>query len=349
MSGGAAPADALAVAGGPLRLLPIAVPRPWGGDRLLREPWPRLDAAPPIGETWAVSDVGDDPAFHSRIADGPARGRTLRELIRAAPAALLGRACLRRLHGPPVLPLLVKFLDAAQNLSVQLHPSDDDLRRRGEAGFGKNEAWVVLDAEPGAWIGCGFRDGVTLATYLDELARGADGAAALRRVEVERGDFVYLPAGTVHAIGAGVLVAEVQQSSDVTYRIWDWGRVGLDGKPRALHLDEARGVAPPRETPPCPLPVPAARGVEPLVRRVACPQFTLDEIVLAAGSGVDLRASGDRFAICSVLAGAAELRASDGAALRLGPGDVLFLPAACDETTLEADTALWGLWVEPVD
>ncbi|MGE3165657.1 MAG: type I phosphomannose isomerase catalytic subunit [Planctomycetota bacterium] len=327
----------------PLRLRPIPVQRVWGGERILREVHPGLSAEPPIGESWCVSDVGADASFHSEIVwpepcpvDAP---RTLREWLLQAPREVLGA----RFHQPgrePRLPLLYKFIDAREALSVQVHPDDALVAELGLEGAGKTEAWIILDAAPGASIVYGLEPGLTYEGYLAR-ARVGRGAEGLARVPVQRGDIAYLPAGTLHAIGAGVMLAEIQQSSDTTYRIYDWDRPGLDGRPRTLHLDEAARVRP-VTPPPCPLPVPAE--VAPGVRvRIADAPFRLTELRLTPTVPAVTLPPDDRFAILSVLDGQAEL--ADGT--RLAKGEVLFYPAAARASAVTLRGTGWALWMEP--
>ena len=163
----------------------------------------------------------------------PCKGTSLRDLVRNRRTALLGPG----VAGGDQFPLLVKFLDAHQVLSVQVHP-DDDRGRRLAADNGKTEAWVILHAEPGSLIYAGLRPGVTRHDLAEAMRTGAV-EPLLHRFEPRAGDCILIPAGTVHAIGAGVVLAEIQQMSDATFRIHDWGRTGGDGKPRPLHPAEA--------------------------------------------------------------------------------------------------------------
>lgn len=329
----------------PMRLAPIPVERVWGGERLLTELHPNLssDAGGPIGETWEVSDVGDDPALHSVVTEGPANGRTLRELLRADPRALLGDEVCDSVGDPPTLPLLFKFIDAKDVLSVQVHPSDDLLRELGLTGYGKSEAWVIIDADPDAEIVYGLEEGLSLSEYV-EMARGGRGSEGFRRVPVARGDVFNLPAGVLHAIGGGILLAEIQQSSDTTYRIYDWDRLGLDGRPRDLHLDAAACVVPPDPIPPGPLPSVSGDG---FVTRIAGPPFSLQELSASSGAAAVPHEEGRRFGILSVLEGDGILQISDGAPLAVSRGDVVFFPAAAGSAELQASSALWALWMGP--
>ncbi len=214
----------------PLQFQPILRELIWGGRRLgtvLHKP---IGPASDYAESWEVSDYHDQVSV---VGEGPLAGTTLRELVRSRPLELLGPAV-----GPrEQFPLLVKFIDANQDLSVQVHP-DDEKGRRLAGDNGKTEAWVIVAAEPGSVIYAGLEHGVGA----DEFRRAIEAGRVeplLHRFEARPGDSVLIEAGTVHAIGAGVLLAEIQQMSDATFRVFDWNRVGPDGKPRQLHIEQA--------------------------------------------------------------------------------------------------------------
>ncbi len=211
----------------PLRFEPILKAKVWGGDRLVG--WGKiLPGDQPIGESWELADLPDSiDGGRSVIANGPLAGRTLREAI-AAERGIMGEAPL--MEGG--FPLLIKFLDAGDNLSVQVHPDEAWVARHPQDHL-KSEAWVVLDAKPGALIYRGLVGGTT-AESLREAVESGDVPACLTAIPAVPGDCHYLPSGTCHALGAGVLVAEVQTPSDTTFRVWDWGRKG-----RQMHLDQA--------------------------------------------------------------------------------------------------------------
>jgi mannose-6-phosphate isomerase len=224
---------------GPLHLTPVLVPKPWGGRRLggLGR---RLPPDATIGESWDVADlsVEDTPVLDpcSRVLDGPSAGQSLAELLEGDATVLLGS--VPAMDGR--FPLLVKTLDARQHLSVQVHPTEDDVVRDPTA-IAKSESWLILAAEPGAVLYLGVRHGVEV----DDLRRAAGTPAIvelLREVPARPGNLHHLPAGVIHALGAGVLVLEIQTPSDTTYRLYDWteeyGRA-----PRTLHLEEALAVA----------------------------------------------------------------------------------------------------------
>lgn len=230
----------------PLRFEPIFKSMLWGGRRLPaflnREP-PHAD---PIGEAWVVSDV---EGHASRVIEGPLAGDSLRDLLERDPARILGSAPAAQGR----FPLLLKFIDSRQELSVQVHPNDEQAARLGPGMFGKTEAWVIMESCPEtSKIYSGLRPGVTAEHFRAALDNKTT-PSLLHSFTPKSGDCVFLEAGTVHAIGANVLLFEVQQTSDITYRLYDWDRIDQKtGKPRQLHVDEglacadlARGHCPP--------------------------------------------------------------------------------------------------------
>lgn len=209
----------------PLRLRPWLRPMPWGGTSLTKLlGLPETDQL--IGEAWLVCDH----ALHASVViDGPHQGQSLRELAKEYCQELVGRPAER-------FPLLVKVLDARQNLSIQVHPDDELAARWAPKEGGKTEAWHVLDSAPEGTIYLGLKPGVDLKTFQRELTTG-NAALCLQRYQAKAGETYYVPAGTVHALGEGVIVLEVQQTSDATFRLDDWGRVDAGGKARELHWE----------------------------------------------------------------------------------------------------------------
>ncbi len=228
----------------PLRFVPFLRPMVWGGRRLGEVLGKPLPTDKPYGESWEVSDHA---VHQSEVASGPLAGRTLRHLMEEDRASLLGGS----VEACRVFPWLIKFLDARDWLSVQVHPDDEKVKRLLPGESGKTEAWFVLDAQPGSRVYAGFLPGVDEACVRAALAAGKV-AECLHAFTPQPGDCVFLPAGTVHAVGGGVLLAEVQQTSDATFRLFDWNRREASGTSRALHVDEAvacidwhRGPVPP--------------------------------------------------------------------------------------------------------
>ena len=203
----------------------------WGGAAIC--PFKGLPADPRrIGESWEVSDV---EGRRSVVSGGSESGTPLDELIRRHGADLVGRSVMERFGER--FPLLIKFIDAHDDLSVQVHP-DDELARQRHDSFGKTEMWYVVQATPGAALYSGFSRPIDADEFRHRVEEGTI-MEVLRRYEVCPGDVFFLPAGRVHAIGAGCFVAEIQQTSDVTYRIYDYDRRDADGRPRELHIAQA--------------------------------------------------------------------------------------------------------------
>ena len=219
-----------------MKLIPTGKDYLWGGTRLRDEYGKKIDLTP-LAETWECSVHPDGPSF---VANGTYKGKTLSEVLKAHPKYL----------GTKVengeLPVLVKFIDAKKDLSVQVHPNDEYAREH-EGDNGKTEMWYVLDCEPGAFLYYGFDHEIS-REELEERIRNNTLTEVLNAVPVKKGDCFFIPSGTLHAICKGVVVVEVQQNSNVTYRVYDYGRVGADGKPRALHVKQALEVM--RRTPP---------------------------------------------------------------------------------------------------
>ena len=210
----------------PMMLEPNLHATIWGSSRLT--PWKNLPQQDHIGESWEVSAVVSSPSI---MANGTWAGYSLPDVIKKMPEAILGKSVARRYDNK--LPILVKFINTSADLSVQVHP-DNAMAQREHNKLGKTEMWYIIDAQPDAYIYAGFKEELSPEEYVQKVQDGSI-IDTLAKHSVHTGDVFYIPAGRVHAIGKGVLLAEVQQSSDVTYRIYDYGRMGLDGKPRELH------------------------------------------------------------------------------------------------------------------
>jgi mannose-6-phosphate isomerase len=213
----------------PLTFRPIFKERVWGARNLERLYGKKLPATVPIGESWEISDR---PGDVSVIANGPLAGKDLHWLVENHCADLLGDAKLETGR----FPLLIKLLDAQEKLSLQVHPPVSKAAElRGDP---KTEMWFIADADPGAELYVGLKRGVTRADFERRIGDGSV-AECFHRAPVRAGDAMFLPSGRVHAIGAGLVIFEIQQNSDTTYRVFDWNRVGLDGKPRELHIPQS--------------------------------------------------------------------------------------------------------------
>jgi len=295
----------------PLRFAPIFRRHLWGGRRLESVLHKPLGPGNDYAESWEIVDHGAD---QSVVQNGPLSGTTLHELVVQYGEELLGRH-----HPLPVFPLLLKFLDARQTLSVQVHPNDEQAAQLDPPDRGKTEAWYVLAAEPGSVIYAGLKQGFDAAALARELSRGT-AELCLHRFETQPDDCILVPAGTVHAIGAGIVLAEIQQSSDTTYRLHDWNRVRPDGKARALHQEAALKVIDFDRGPLSPMP-PQATEQPHISRLVQCDQFVWDRWQLESPQ----TAGGDhRCHIMAVIEGQILI---SGDEFPLRKGETVLLPA----------------------
>lgn len=264
----------------PLTFEPVFRDYIWGGRRLETLLGRHL---PPgiVAESWDVSGHPDSP---TRVASGFWHGRTPSEVMAEMGVDLVGtRNAAMLARGR--FPLLIKLLDANQDLSVQVHPDDAYAAAHEHGEIGKTEMWYVLHAEPGYELIHGVKPGVTRAEFRAAIERG-EVADLLNRVPVSAGDVIDIPAGTIHALLAGAVVAEIQQTSDVTYRVYDWGRVGHDGNPRPLHVDRALDVIDFSRTSSAPTPPQTITETESLCRQLLGrrPQFTTERLILGPGA-----------------------------------------------------------------
>ena len=207
--------------------------RIWGGQKLRECFGKDIPAGLPIGEAWLISD---HPSAESIVSSGPHQGKTLHQLVAENPPAILGSRAALTIHGR--FPLLLKLLDAKGVLSVQVHPDDETAERLGEPDVGKTEMWHVLQADPDSRLICGLLPEVTPARLAEAVSSNTLEDLMIS-FPVQAGSSVFVPAGIVHAIGAGILLAEIQQNSDLTYRLYDWGRIQEDGTPRELHVGKS--------------------------------------------------------------------------------------------------------------
>lgn len=328
----------------PLELEPIYKTKVWGGRRLERlgRTLPG-DRDTPIGESWELADLAASSASgggggeeRSRINNGPLAGKSLSEAWSRFGPRLFPRAST----GPRDFPLLVKYLDAQQNLSLQVHPSASFARAHPEAVL-KSEAWYVIEAEPGAVLYKGVRAGVDAPSLRRALSAGD--ATSLRslliQVPARAGDVHYLPSGTLHALGAGILVAEVQNPSDTTFRVFDWGRTD-----RELHVEQAMQCI---EFGPCDASrfERTAESTRDGVRRrelVECPDFSLARIDVDSEHESLRNQVGPT--VWMILSGRGTLTGAGFAPVELRPGQTLFLPAALGDLRVRAAAAT--RWLE---
>jgi mannose-6-phosphate isomerase len=302
----------------PLRFAPLLKRYLWGGRRLETVLGKSLPEGSDFAESW---EIADHQADQSLVSAGPLRGLSLGELVQKHGHALLGR------HAPqPRFPLLFKYLDSSKVLSVQVHPNDAAAALLNPPDLGKTEAWLVVHAEPGAAVYTGLKAGFDRSAVERETRAGTV-ERCLNRLEPRAGDCLFIPAGVVHALGAGFVIAEIQQASNTTFRLHDWNRMGPDGKPRALHIDESLSAIDYEYGPVTPQ-TPQATDRPHVERLVACDKFVLDRWQFSWSEPVG---GDDRFHILTVLHGAVEL-AGDPVACPLTKGQTILLPASLPST-----------------
>lgn len=300
----------------PLTFEPIYKDKIWGG-RILEELLGRELPPGAIGESW---DVAAHPHGMSVVERGPLAGQTLEELVKIYGAELLG---CKGVNDQETFPLLLKFIDAKQDLSVQVHTADDYVRNLGQEAWGKTEMWYIVHSEPGSWIIWGLRPGVTKEEFATAIKKGGEAIlACLNKVQVQPGELYPISSGLVHALGAGVVVAEIQQNSDTTYRVYDWERLDDQGKPRDLHVEQALDVIDF-----------SLQALDMSYQFGRCEEhFKLN--VLHQPSKVVLEL-GDGFQILTALQGAAQIT-YDGQFLTLLSGQSCLLPASLGRCELSA-------------
>lgn len=307
----------------PLRFQPLFRDYLWGGRRLQSVLGKDL---PPEG-IWAESwEVVDHPQHASVLVNGPLAGQSLSQVTADHRQWLFGEA---NISGP--LPLLFKYLDCQRVLSVQVHPDDAYATRMVPPDLGKTEAWLIIDAQPGAVLYAGLKQGVTREDLLQALHQG-DVEPCLHAIQPQAGDCVFIPAGTVHALGAGLLVAEIQQASNTTFRLYDWQRVDANGQPRALHVQQSLDVID-FASGPRPLQTPVETGIAGRQRLVACDKFVMDRAVAEDDAQARFALGGDgQMHLLSLPQGAATLSGEFGSE-PMASGQTVLLPAALGPIT----------------
>ena len=303
-----------------LRFDPLFRQYIWGGRRLDSILGKNIGEGDDYAESWEVVDHGDD---QSVVASGPLKGSRLKDLNEQYGLQLFGRH-----HPLDHFPLLFKYLDAHRAPSVQVHPNDQQAAELEPPDLGKTEAWIILSADPGSVVYAGLKHGIDRVSLEREVHRGTT-EFCLHKFQPQMGDCIFLPAGVVHALGAGLVIAEIQQASDTTLRIFDWNRTDARGKSRPLHIQKALDVINYDYGPVSPQ-TPKLTNCAHVERLVACGKFILDRWNFATPQTVG---GDDRFHIITVLDGEVEVL-DNVTGDRLRRADTALLPAAIDATTL---------------
>jgi len=309
----------------PLVLEPIFKYRIWGGRRLEQILEKRLPPDEPIGESWEASCRGDD---NNVIRNGKLAGTTLADVLKAHREALIGPS----FPGETNFALLNKFIDANELLSVQVHPNE-----KGAAGIdgaeAKTEAWYIIQADPGATLIKGLKAGVTRESFTEAIHNNTV-PETLNSIPVSSGDMVFVPAGCVHAMGKGLVICEIQQNSDTTFRVYDWGRIGQDGKPRQLHIEQAlRSINFDDRSPDTVPPVTMAKGNNRYTYLIACPYFAVQALTLKEAS--EESTGGRRFESLMIVEGSGTILTGNGNETSISLGDSVLMPACMGDYTIE--------------
>jgi mannose-6-phosphate isomerase len=307
-----------------LQFQPIYQQRVWGGRRLETLLERELPPGPPIGESW---EIVDRPEAQSAVVGGRYAGKSLRDLLKQHAAEIMGPKWAPKRP----FPLLVKWLDCSERLSLQVHPPADVAPSLG--GEPKTENWYVAHSVPGASLFVGLKPGLNVESFRAKLADNT-AEECVNKVAVASGDSVLVRSGQVHAIDAGNLILEIQQNSDTTYRLYDWGRVGLDGKPRELHLEHSLRSILWNEGPP-----ELVRAAPTSGTIASCEEFTIRRMVIGKGESFRF-AAGEQPRILSVAAGGVALSGPDGAVLKMGANAILPYSADLEFHAPEASIVL---------
>ncbi|MCD7901294.1 MAG: class I mannose-6-phosphate isomerase [Bacteroides sp.] len=310
----------------PLKFEPILKQIIWGGDKIV--PFKNLHTdITGVGESWELSDV---EGSESIVANGPDKGLNLTQLVRRYREELVGEANYTRFGNK--FPLLIKFIDAKQDLSIQVHPTDELAKKRHNS-FGKTEMWYVIDADKGAKLRSGFSEEITSKEYKERVHNNTI-TDVLQEYEIHPGDVFFLPAGRVHSIGAGAFIAEIQQTSDITYRIYDFNRTDAQGNKHELHTELAREainyeVLDDYRT-----------QYEPVlnepVELVACPYFTTSLYDMTEEISCDYSEL-DSFVIFICVEGACNLNDDQGNQLTMKAGETVLFPALTQNVTINPE------------
>ncbi len=322
----------------PIKFTPIYKERIWGGRALESSLGKRLPkgSGELIGESWELSGVEGDVSV---VGSGQLRGNSLSELVEVYMDDLVGASVFER-YGEE-FPLLIKFIDAQDNLSIQVHP-DDELAKSRHGAYGKTEMWHIISAESGAKIYLGFNQEVDKAKYMQYLKEQRLEELLLAH-EVKPGETYFIPAGAIHAIGSGIVLAEIQQTSDITYRVYDFNRVDGEGKRRELHTELALDAIDYSKGGDFNVTKSGVENQEVVLQR--CDYFSSSIIELQGSMDIDLSAR-DSFTIFICTEGEGVITVEDGHKTEICCGDTVLIPAVVDSIEIEGSANLLSCWVD---
>ncbi|MCX7861876.1 MAG: class I mannose-6-phosphate isomerase [Bacteroidales bacterium] len=306
----------------PIKFEPIFFEKIWGGSRL-RSILNKNTISNKIGESWEISAVEDNISL---VAEGFLKGNSLTELVEVYMGDLVGEKVYQK-YGLE-FPLLIKFIDAHDDLSIQVHPNDEVAKDRHHA-WGKTEMWYVVDAEPDSYIYLGFNKDLSKEEFLNHLNHNTI-TAVLNKIPARKGDVFFIPAGRIHAIGKGVLLAEIQQTSDITYRVYDWNRKDEKGNPRELHIEEALDVIDYSKTSDLKIEYENQKNVS--IELINCPYFTTN--LFDMNQSIDREyIQIDSFKIWLFIKGEGYVKYNE-TQIKYNKGDVYLIPSEIHEISL---------------
>jgi len=311
----------------PLKFKTIYKDKIWGGKKINTYLHKDFGSLPNCGETWEISGVKSDVSV---VSDGELAGESLAGLLEKYQDELVGKRVYE--HFGNIFPLLIKFIDANEDLSIQVHP-DDELAKKRHNSFGKTEMWYVIEADPGSTLIAGFNKELTQQEYLDKFNNGHL-TDILNKENVQAGDVFFLPAGRVHTIGKGLLIAEIQQTSDITYRIYDFDRLDDKGNKRELHTEEALAAINYKHYPEYKTSYQPKK--DETVKLVSCPYFTTNLLDFTKSTEKDY-SNLDSFVIYVCVEGEFTVKYNNTAYL-VKMGDCILLPKSIDKVELETTT-----------
>ena len=321
----------------PLRFRPRLKPRIWGGSTLIAKKGKglRIDRSRQYGESWDLSGLRGDLSV---VTNGMLKGNNIEELIEVYMGDLVGEKNFERFGIE--FPLLIKMLDAQDTLSIQVHPNDELAAERHDS-FGKSEMWYITNCEEGAAIHIGFKRPVSREEFIDAVITNRL-PELLNRYEVKKGDVYYIPAGTIHTIGKGIELIEIQQTSDITYRVYDWDRVDADGRSRELHTALAIDAIDFENDEEYVL----TKSVEPnsTVELIKCNQFTTN-LLAVEGEYTRILAAHDTFVVYMVAEGELQIETESGSE-KLTVGELVLIPAETNEVVIKGNGRLLEAYVE---
>lgn len=315
----------------PIIFDPILNERIWGGTKLKTE-FNKNITSDITGESWELSTVKGDVSV---ISNGKYEGKSLNELISEFPSEVLGTKIHKKFGTE--FPLLFKFIDAREDLSIQVHPNDELAKERHNS-FGKTEMWYVMQADEGARIVVGFKENSSKEEYVENLENKTL-LSILKEVPVKAGDVFFLETGTIHAIGAGIVIAEIQQTSDITYRVYDWDRVDAEGKSRELHIDLALDAINYNTTDTEKIYSREENKSNPVVN---CPYFVTN--YFPVNGAVSVEKSGDSFTVYMCMEGNFDLELN-GKKWSYKKGDTILVPAAMKNFKLNGNAILLEIYI----